>query len=327
MNSVNFFYPTKHKDSAALLLPSLRCFLCLRDLDLSFCNLSQVPDAIGWLHGLENLKLGGNNFDRLPSIKQLSKLTSLDLSHCKQLKSCHELPTTTILPTVMRSPTELCIFNCPKLQEMECWNNVAFPWMLQVIQAQQESSTLIRFINIFIPGNQIPSWYNIQSVGDSINVDPSSVSYDSNWIGVSFCVPFPPCNLPYIAISNREPDVIFNFTCICSGKVYLHRTCLEFKCGITAKDPVEKYHLWLFYMTREEFISVISSQGEETHNLYHINFEIIAYDSIFRDERKFKVKKCGMRWVYKQDLEPHVHDGDFRIGSPILSLEPANSSA
>lgn len=61
MNPVHFFYPGKHNDSSGLLLPSLDCFPCLYDLDLICCNLSQVPDAIQWLHCFGKLNLGGNN--------------------------------------------------------------------------------------------------------------------------------------------------------------------------------------------------------------------------------------------------------------------------
>ncbi|KAK7257335.1 hypothetical protein RIF29_31224 [Crotalaria pallida] len=346
MHSLNSFYPTKHKDSTAFLLPFLNSFLWLRDLDLSFCNLSQVPDAIGWLHGLEVLNLGGNNFDRLPSsIKQLSKLTSLDLQLCRKLKSCPELPTTTILPTVMRSPIELYISNCPKLHEMECWNSVAFPWMLQVIQAQQESSNPIGVIDIFIPGSQIPRWYNIQSVGDSMNLDPSGVIHDSNWIVVSFCIAFPTCNLPTLLKNNCRAEVFFQ----CPSHP-AHRGGRYYTRGNTSLlfgDPTtDKYlsmvkevmdHLFIFYMTRENFISSISCLREENCNLDLIDFSFLGqHQHGETGNTHVYAKKHGLRWVYKQDLEQlkankssstHVHDGDFGIGSPILSSEPANSSA
>ncbi|MCH93268.1 TIR-NBS-LRR type disease resistance protein [Trifolium medium] len=49
-------------------------------LDLSFCNISIVPDAIGELRGLERLNLQGNNFTRLPSTIQ--RLYSLAYLNC-----------------------------------------------------------------------------------------------------------------------------------------------------------------------------------------------------------------------------------------------------
>nr|KYP34530.1 Putative disease resistance protein At4g11170 family [Cajanus cajan] len=90
-----FLSSHKHGDSLDLLLPYLSRFPCLQHLDLSFCNLLQIPDAIGSLQSLESLNLGGNKFVRLPTtIKELSNLQCLNLQHCKQLKYLPELPTT-----------------------------------------------------------------------------------------------------------------------------------------------------------------------------------------------------------------------------------------
>jgi Leucine-rich repeat (LRR) protein len=63
-------------------------------LDLSFCNISIVPDAIGELRGLERLNLQGNNFIRLPStIQRLYSLAYLNLSHCHKLQHLPSAPT------------------------------------------------------------------------------------------------------------------------------------------------------------------------------------------------------------------------------------------
>ncbi|CAJ2634065.1 unnamed protein product [Trifolium pratense] len=85
-------------DPIGLLLPLVSLLSCLQHLDLSFCNLVQIPNAIGWLHCLETLNLRGNNFVTLPSIKELFKLRKLKLDHCKQLKYLPELPSKTVLP-------------------------------------------------------------------------------------------------------------------------------------------------------------------------------------------------------------------------------------
>ncbi|BAT89926.1 TMV resistance protein [Vigna angularis] len=83
MLSFHFFYPPKPQDSLGLLSSSLSFFVpCLCDLDISFCNLLQIPDEIGNLCSLKKLNLGGNKFVTLPStIKQLSKLRCLILTH------------------------------------------------------------------------------------------------------------------------------------------------------------------------------------------------------------------------------------------------------
>ncbi|KAJ0941865.1 putative TIR domain, P-loop containing nucleoside triphosphate hydrolase [Helianthus annuus] len=64
----------------------------LRELDLSYCNLSVVPDGIGLLHRLVNLDLSGNDFASLPAnISLLSNLRLLCLNNCKRLQSLPKL--------------------------------------------------------------------------------------------------------------------------------------------------------------------------------------------------------------------------------------------
>ncbi|XP_022035394.1 disease resistance protein RUN1-like [Helianthus annuus] len=64
----------------------------LKELDLSYCNLSVVPDGIGLLHRLVDLDLSGNNFVSLPAnISLLSNLRMLCLNNCKRLQSLPKL--------------------------------------------------------------------------------------------------------------------------------------------------------------------------------------------------------------------------------------------
>ncbi|GMN55122.1 hypothetical protein TIFTF001_024239 [Ficus carica] len=65
----------------------------LGTVDLSYCNIFEIPDWIGSLSSLHELKLKGNIFAGIPSsIKQLPKLLSLDVSHCENLEFLPELP-------------------------------------------------------------------------------------------------------------------------------------------------------------------------------------------------------------------------------------------
>jgi Leucine-rich repeat (LRR) protein len=56
-------------------------------LDLSFCNISEVPNDIGKLRCLERLNLQGNNITEPPVIYDLHNLSYLNLSHCHKLQS------------------------------------------------------------------------------------------------------------------------------------------------------------------------------------------------------------------------------------------------
>jgi len=159
-----------HKDSVSHLLPS-PTFLCLRELDLSFCALLEIPDAVGNLHGIERLNLSGNSFSKLPNLKELSKLYHLVLRHCKELKYLPELPSRTQLPSVIYNqpwPTTespvwvvmprkftpcfiisgLEVLNCPKLVEIErerC-TGMTVSWMMQILQV----CTFLLFLSLFL---------------------------------------------------------------------------------------------------------------------------------------------------------------------------------
>uniref|UniRef100_A0A2N9IBF3 Disease resistance R13L4/SHOC-2-like LRR domain-containing protein n=1 Tax=Fagus sylvatica TaxID=28930 RepID=A0A2N9IBF3_FAGSY len=121
-----------------LTLPSLSGLTSLTVLDLSDCNIWEIPNDIGCLSFLNNLDLSGNNFDSLPeSISELPYLDCLYLEGCKRLRALPDIPSTTshvnvnycTSITLKRLPGErdfpreyfhqftLCCLNCFKLME------------------------------------------------------------------------------------------------------------------------------------------------------------------------------------------------------------------
>ena len=73
-------YSRAHNNSATCLSPSSPTFLCMHEIDLSFCNLLQIPDAIGNLVCLERLNLRGNNFSTLPNLKDVFKFALFEFT-------------------------------------------------------------------------------------------------------------------------------------------------------------------------------------------------------------------------------------------------------
>jgi Leucine-rich repeat (LRR) protein len=110
-------------------------------LDLSFCNLHEVPDGIGKIRSLERLNLQGNKFDSLPNgLYNLESLAYINLSHC------HELQTIGVLPSKCAATggryfkiaagsrdhrSGLYIFDCPKIMKKpeNQFKEIVFTWL------------------------------------------------------------------------------------------------------------------------------------------------------------------------------------------------------
>ncbi|XP_061350529.1 disease resistance protein Roq1-like [Gastrolobium bilobum] len=302
------------KDSATWLLPSLPCFSCLTILDLSFCYLQQIPEAIGTLLCLTFLNLEGNNFVTMTcSLKELSKLVYLNLSHCKHLKSLPQLPSRPYMPAGdevpehQRTPLTLYIFNCPNLSERERCNSMIFSWMVQVVQVSLESSAPLEGIDIVFPGSEIPRWFNNQNVGNSISVDLSPIMHDDDWIGIACCAVF---------VASCDP-----ITLRCGHGVtfqigfYYKSDWSFFDSHVHMQGElltVESDHIWLFYFPWEissGIMSLAASQKSDNHD-----FEDIKMIVSFRDGAgvHLEVKNCGYHWVFKKDFEQFkkMHRGD-----------------
>ncbi|KAL5055112.1 hypothetical protein RYX36_035794 [Vicia faba] len=315
-----FLFFRKPQDSVGLLLPSLSCLSRLQYLDLSFCNLLQTPYAIGLLHCLETLYLGGNNFVTLPSsIKELSKLRKLNLEHCKQLKYLPELPSKNVL-SVRRTAlsyhdAEFNIFDCPSLIDIECCYGMAFSWMIRLLQVHMQSEIPMEEIKIVIPQTEIPKWFNKQNVGSSMSIDPSPFMHDKNWIGVACCLTFVAHDNP-TTLSKEQPRIYFGFHSKQHGRgIY---SDIPIRLG---KDlvTVELDHLFLTFFSREIVIRNMCSITEGLHD----DFSGIELTALVLHPfcLLLEVKNCGYRWIFKEDLE-QLNQQRRYTGSGNSSLQP-----
>ncbi|MED6170035.1 hypothetical protein PIB30_026748 [Stylosanthes scabra] len=293
---LHFISSRRQADSVGLLLvPSLSGFPALTYLDISFCNLVQIPDAVGNLLCLESLNIGGNNIITLPDcIKKLPKLRELNLEYCMHLKW---LPTTH-LPIGRVRHGGLYVFNCPKLSDTEDCRQTAISWMIKVIKCQVnlQHSFPRCHIEVVIPGSKIPRWFNKQNTGDSVRLDTSPILYDDNWIGIACCVTFVVHDTPtqFLEQEIHTPSLI---SCGFRSPEYG-----EFYSGVPLhlkKDLIttELDHMLLMFFTRDVFSDL--KEGES--DLHGIGLAL-ATESDY-PEQVVQVKSCGYRWVFKRDLE------------------------
>ncbi|XLT49620.1 hypothetical protein HN873_042224, partial [Arachis hypogaea] len=296
---LNFSSSRRRADSVGLLVPSLSHFP-LVTLDISFCNLVEIPDAIGLLHCLEDLNIGGNNIVTLPhSINELPKLRELNLQYCKQLKW---LPST-LLPIGEGSHGRLYyggifVFNCPNLSDTESCGVTVISWMIKMIQVNMQSSSPRCVIQVVIPGTEIPRWFNNQNEGSSMKLDPSPILNDNNWIiGIACCVTFvvhdTPTQLP------EEPKYPGDLGCgfrLRSGGSYFAVPIRLKKDLITT----ELDHMLLIFFSRDRIIDHYTSHLKEGR----CDLDGIELATLSEYPKEIiQVKSCGYRWVCKEDLE------------------------
>ncbi|XLR13537.1 hypothetical protein S83_041475 [Arachis hypogaea] len=285
---LNFLSSRRRSNSVGLLVPTLSRFPALIYLDISFCNLVEIPDAIGQLRCLQYLNIGGNNFVTPPNcIKELPKLTWLNLEYCKHLKW---LPST-LLPIGKRTGGAIYVFNCPNLSDTEGCRVTVISWMIKMIQVD-----LPYRIEAVVPGTKIPSWFSEQNTGDSVILDPSLIVGDNNWIGIACCVTFVVHDTPTQLLEEAVyPPALISWGFRRKG----------YDGGIYPQVPIrlkndlittELDHMFLIFLSREAFIDEFPEEGPSDYGI------VLASRSDYPEEL-VELKRCGYRWVFKEDVE------------------------
>ncbi|KAG5046932.1 hypothetical protein JHK86_016338 [Glycine max] len=254
--------------SKLYLLPSSPIFPCIYKLDLSFCNLLQIPDAIGNLCCLESLDLSGNNFAGLLNLKELSILFHLNLQHCKQLKHLPELPSRIDFPSHL----------------LTC-----FSWMIQIVQvymllpSSSHLSSYLFSLLLFVSelgtniqlclhvtlGNEIPRWFNNQHLGSLISIDASPIMDDNNWIDIACCAIFVVRYETVLAMGPSKTKERYPFK-------FLWRSRTSFR---------ESDHMWLLFLS-ERLLFIEECHLQANLGSMKQEFKIISYKPGFDVEVK-----------------------------------------
>lgn len=163
----------------------------------------------------------------------------------------------------------------------------------------QEPPPFFEMISIVIPGNDIPVWFSNQSVGALVRSDCTSCSKANLggenpihsekgskrlWIGFALCVLFGP-----EGAFDEDPDLEPHANTIsCSWKP---DSFVPASFSYSLNKVVKSDHLCLFLLPSKYFPEYIDSWDERW------------IDFFFEADACLKVKKCGVRALYKQDVK------------------------
>ncbi|PPD89796.1 hypothetical protein GOBAR_DD13285 [Gossypium barbadense] len=155
-------------------IPSdISCLSSLKKLDLS-----DIPSDVSGLSSLILLDLSGNNFNGVPStLTQLSKLQTLRLPNCKELKS---------VPELLTSIEDVRLDGCASFDVDELASPLEVPNLAL--------STFIKVVNCYRLAEYINALTLLKKlkIGDSsIKIPlPLNIQNDSQWFGAFECFIF-----------------------------------------------------------------------------------------------------------------------------------------
>ncbi|XP_050254268.1 TMV resistance protein N-like [Quercus robur] len=293
--------PRRSLNPVSLLLPYLLSMGSLKKLDLSDCNLETIPNDIGNLSSITKLNLSGNHFSSLPeSMVQLSKLERIELFNCTRLRSLPQLPSTfsvveanncdslEMFPNGFKSFKffrRLSLINCFKYVGQSDMSSNMLGMLLKAYEKIYKKSIGFHNNGAFtsvILGSEIPKWFTHQSEGDTVSAQVTHQN-ENKWIGIVVCVVPMPClnceSLLHCVILSNEHRVSQFYIGYCPRFV-----------------KIKLDHLWSSYIPSQAFSenerAVLGQIDENGFIQMKLKF---LWDS--------KIKKCGFRVVYEQDIE------------------------
>ncbi|XP_024031844.1 disease resistance-like protein DSC1 [Morus notabilis] len=275
----------------------------LNRLDLSNCNIVEIPVWLSLLSSLTWLDLSGNPFENIPSsIIQLHRLKWLIIKNCKKLRSLPQLPSSVIVINA-RGCTSLetisslawCGFNTRRVtypfitfEFQKCWKlgrnarNILGDVLYRVVKLKLEGRR--HTITVCYPGNEIPKWFRHQDEGISTTMKLPCGWHNSNLMGFAICIVAP--IIPPGAGSYSSPIEI---------KFDLH---LKTNCGQIHK--YHKYGNWVIHSDEEEEAKITSSDISSDHvfmqydsnNLFNKHPDVMEASFYFESRDLWQKRNC-----------------------------------
>ncbi|TQE04837.1 hypothetical protein C1H46_009551 [Malus baccata] len=297
--------------------PSIVGLNNLTHLDLSWCELDdKIPKDLGSLISLQDLNLKRNSFCSLPSLNDLSKLETLNLSDCINLHTIPNLPTNLEVLKAPGCPALKIMPNFSEMSKMRKLNVSDSPALTEVpgLDKSLSSMTLIDmkrctnltanfkknilqgwtscgFGGIFFHGNYVPGSFEFVNNGNKVSfeIPPSDVR---NFKGLTLFY-------FYHSENNYYP---LHITVINHTKRTELRACiaihLEEIDGEEIDDMPEPDYIWLGQLSNDK----LNLQGGDKVDII---FEepFVSVDPYYL----FTVKRTGVNLVWDKPMEENMH--------------------
>ncbi|WJX82166.1 hypothetical protein P8452_64957 [Trifolium repens] len=287
-------------------------------LDLSFCNIAEVPNAIGEFKCLERLNLQGNNFTELPSsFGRLHNLSYLNLSHCHKLQSLpylpkHSGPSNSVgryykTTSGSRNNTSgLYVFDSLKSSSHRCITD----WILRLLK--QPLHFRCGF-DIVLPCYSdlnclIPKIFQCQFKGSSI-VRINDPVMDVDWVGFLFYVKFELRNHHVLSSSSHQ-----SLSSSLSHPFYLSfeseytEERFDMPLNLDSNKVDGSKYVWMIYISRE-----------------HCHFVKTGAHITFKARQGLIIKEWGLRAITKKDTRCSTMEMSVPVHLPLEKRSDSSS--
>ena len=140
---------------------------------------------------------------------------------------------------------------------------------------------------IVFPGSEIPDWFSHQCMGDEVNIMEPFSHLCNECIGIAFC---------HVICSSPHPQNFFGGPC-CILTINGHQ--MSFGLNVYSTEYFLSDHIWLSYCLPQCY-----SKDEDRKSLWGCDANGFCEIGIKVVKQKSNlVKKCGLRVVYKKDIE------------------------
>ncbi|KAK2414713.1 disease resistance protein RPV1 [Trifolium repens] len=276
-------------------------------LDLSFCNIFEVPDAIGRIWCLERLNLQGNDFTELPpSSRFLDNLSYLNLSHCHKLQSWPYLPRGSstsksqgrYFKTTSGSRNHrsgLYVFDSlNSLKYNSSLHHCITDWILKLLKEPLHFrcgfDIVLPWHRETIYGNQIfESLYMTGLKGGSI-VRINDPVMDVDWLGFLFCVTFELNNHPDKSSSSHQSlSSLLPHPFYLSFESKYTEERFDMPLNLESNQVDGLNYVWVIYISRE-----------------HCHFVNTRAHITFKARQGLIIKEWGLRVITMKDADDSI---------------------